>query len=52
MITLREVPAGILCESGSLGYTFLFAPAQPVLAQRYSANASGGGQAQTRLRSP
>ena len=51
VITLRETPASITCESGSEGYGAVFSN-RSVVRQRYSAKASGGGQAQTRLRSP
>ena len=51
VITLRETPASVVCESASAGYVAVFSD-RSVVRQGYSAKASGGGQAHTRLRSP
>ncbi len=52
VITVHETPTVIICSSSKFGYAILLERDRPVVRQRYSANASGGGQAQTRLRSP
>ncbi len=56
MIRVKEDGFEIDCQSGNVGYSFAFVTSQAgaghVARHSYSANASGGGHAQTRFRSP
>ena len=56
VIRVKEADFEMDCESGNVGYSFGFhttrAGEGQVVREPYSAKASGGGQAQTRLRSP